>query len=156
MGRLQRNWPFIEAMAASDASKASKATNPKPRELPVSGSRMILGVETMEPKAEKVSYNSFSSASGSRLPMKRLAPTSIVSLSLEAALTRIALPCILIMLSTLMAYSASCCALNSTNPNPMCTWVSLSFGMCTLTTGPHCTHSSHSNASSTWLSRSPT
>eukprot|EP00962_Isochrysis_galbana_P035052 scaffold11964_cov90-Isochrysis_galbana.AAC.3 len=143
-------------MAASDASNASNETKPKPRELPVSGSRIILGVETIVPKAEKVSYSSFSSTSGSRLPTKMFAPTSTVSLSLEAALTRMGLPWSLIMLSTLMAYSASGCPLNSTKPNPMCIWVSLSFGMCTLTTGPHCTHSSHSNASSTWLSRSPT
>lgn len=45
-------------------------------ELPVSGSLCILGVERMTPKAEKVSYSSFSSTSGSRFPMKMLAPTS--------------------------------------------------------------------------------
>jgi len=55
MGRLQRNWPFIDSMAASDASKVSKLTKPKPRELPVSGSRMILGVLTITPNAANVS-----------------------------------------------------------------------------------------------------
>lgn len=30
----------------------------------------------MTPKAEKVSYNNFSSTSGSKLPIKTLAPTS--------------------------------------------------------------------------------
>lgn len=37
---------------------------------------------------------------------------------------------------TLMAYSASSSLLNSTNPNPWCTPVILSFGMCTFATGP--------------------
>ena len=34
MGRLHRNWPFMASMAASDASKLSKDTKPKPRLLP--------------------------------------------------------------------------------------------------------------------------
>lgn len=39
-------------------SKQSKETKPKPRELPVSGSRMILGVATITPNAANVSYSS--------------------------------------------------------------------------------------------------
>ena len=45
----------------------------------------------------------FSSTSGSMLPMKRLAPTSRVFLSWLALFTRIGLPYTLIMFSTLMA-----------------------------------------------------
>lgn len=37
---------------------------------------------------------------------------------------------------TLMAYSASSSFLNSTNPKPWCTPVTLSLGMCTFATGP--------------------
>lgn len=48
--------------------------------------------------------NTFSSTSGSKLPMKRLAPTSRVSLSWDALFTLIALPNSLIMLRILMAY----------------------------------------------------
>ena len=45
-------------------------------EFPVSVSRMILGGWRMTPKALKVSYRSFSSTSGSRLPTKIFAPTT--------------------------------------------------------------------------------
>ena len=70
----------------------------------MSGSRMILGVEITSPNAEKVSYNSFSSSSASRLPTNRLAPTSLVFFPSCAALfTRIGFPNSLIMFSTLMA-----------------------------------------------------
>jgi len=157
IGRLHRNWPFIASMAASLASNVSNETKPKPRLLPVSGSRMILGVWTITPKAENVSYTSFSSTSVSRLPTKMLAPTSSVSsFSREAWLTRIGLPNILIIFSTFIAYCVSSSDLNSTKPNPMCCCVSLSFGMCTFATGPHCTQSSHSSVSETCASRSPT
>ena len=139
----------MASMAASELSNVSNATKPKPRELPVSGSRIILGVAVMTPKAEKVSYSSFSSTSGSRLPTKMFAPTSRFSLSRDAALTRMGLPWSLIMLSTLMAYCESSSDLNSTKPKPMCCCVSLSLGMCTLTTGPHCTQSSQRTASVT-------
>lgn len=47
--------PFIASMAASDASKLAKLTKAYPFELPVSGSRMILGVCKMTPNAENVS-----------------------------------------------------------------------------------------------------
>lgn len=53
---------------------------------------MILGVWRMTPKAEKVSYRSFSSTSGSRLPMKMLAPTSRFFWCADALLTRMGLP----------------------------------------------------------------
>ena len=119
IGALQRNCPFIASIAASDDSNVSKETKPKPRDEPVSGSRMILGVATIRPKAENVSYSSFSSTSGSRLPIKMLAPTSTVSRSLLAGLTRMGFPKSLIMLRTLIAYSASCSARNSTKPKPM-------------------------------------
>ena len=49
------------------------------------------GVDNMPPKAEKVSYNNFSSTSGSRLPIKRLAPISRFFLSWDALFTRIGL-----------------------------------------------------------------
>ena len=55
---LHRNWPFMASMAVSEDSKLSYDTKPKPLEAPVSGSRMILGVATIIPKAEKVSYSS--------------------------------------------------------------------------------------------------
>jgi len=84
IGRLHKNWPFMDSIAASEASNVSNETKPKPRELPVSGSRMILGVAMMAPKAAKVSYSSFSSTSGSRFPTKMFAPMSSVSLSREA------------------------------------------------------------------------
>ena len=58
--RLHRNWPFMDSMAASAASKPSYDTKPKPRLPPVSGSRMILGVAMMSPNALKVSYSSCS------------------------------------------------------------------------------------------------
>lgn len=45
----------------SITSKQSKDTKPKPLELPVSGSLMILGVATMTPNALKVSYNNCAS-----------------------------------------------------------------------------------------------
>ena len=163
-------------MAASLASKVSKETKPKPRLLPESGSRMILGVLTMTPKAEKVSYSSFSSTSASRLPTKMLAPTSSVSFSREAWLTRMGLPKSLIMFNTcrassarassrrsrtrqvlgprhtFMAYCASSSALNSTKPKPMCCCVSLSLGMCTFATGPHCRQGpGRGVASAPWL-----
>ena len=64
---------------------------------------MILGVWITTPNALKVSYRSFSSSSGSRLPTKRLAPTSLDFLSTEALFVRIGLPNSLIMFSTLMA-----------------------------------------------------
>eukprot|EP00638_Chattonella_subsalsa_P011569 CAMPEP_0117788286 /NCGR_PEP_ID=MMETSP0948-20121206/6920_1 /TAXON_ID=44440 /ORGANISM="Chattonella subsalsa, Strain CCMP2191" /LENGTH=79 /DNA_ID=CAMNT_0005617617 /DNA_START=154 /DNA_END=393 /DNA_ORIENTATION=- len=79
-------------MAKSAASKLSKDTNPNPFEFPVSGSRMILGVVVMNPNAEKVSYSSFSSTSGSKFPMNKLAPTSSVFLSWLALFTRIGFP----------------------------------------------------------------
>ena len=41
MARLHRYWLFIDSIAASDDSKLSKLTKPKPRLSPVSGSRMI-------------------------------------------------------------------------------------------------------------------
>lgn len=44
MARLHRYWPFMASMAASDASKLAKLMKAYPLELPVSGSRMILGV----------------------------------------------------------------------------------------------------------------
>ena len=50
----------MASMAASLASKLSYETKPKPREAPVSGSRMILGVATIMPNALKVSYSSCS------------------------------------------------------------------------------------------------
>ena len=84
IGRLHRNWPFIASIAASDASNVSNATKPKPRELPVSPSRMIFGVDVTTPNAANVSYSSFSSTSVSRLPTKMFAPTSSVSLSRDA------------------------------------------------------------------------
>ena len=43
-----------------------------------------LGVCKITPKAEKVSYNNFSSISGSRFPMNTLAPTSRFLLCAEA------------------------------------------------------------------------
>ena len=76
MARLHRYWPFIASIAASEASKLAKLMNAKPLLLPVSGSRIIFGVCSMTPNALNVSYSNFSSTSGSRLPMKRFAPTS--------------------------------------------------------------------------------
>ena len=55
---LQRYWPFMASMAASDASKPSKLTKPKPLLDPLSGSLMILGVAMTMPNALKVSYSS--------------------------------------------------------------------------------------------------
>lgn len=48
-------------------------------------------------------WHTFSSTSGSKFPMNRLAPTSRVSLSCDALFTRMALPKSLIMFSTLIA-----------------------------------------------------
>ena len=56
--------------------------------LPVSGSLIIFGVCNMTPKAEKVSYNNFSSISGSRFPTNRFAPTSRFFWCDEALFTR--------------------------------------------------------------------
>ena len=64
---------------------------------------MILGVFTMTPNALKVSYKSFSSTSGSRLPTNKLAPTSRVFLSWLALFIRTGLPNSLTMFNTLMA-----------------------------------------------------
>jgi len=55
MGLLHKYCPFMASIAASDDSKLSKLTNPKPRLSPESGSLIILGVEMMTPKALKVS-----------------------------------------------------------------------------------------------------
>mmetsp|Transcript_7330 Transcript_7330/g.25829 ORF Transcript_7330/g.25829 Transcript_7330/m.25829 type:complete len:255 (-) Transcript_7330:372-1136(-) len=101
-GLLHRNCPSIASMAASAASNESYDTNPKPREAPVSGSRMIFGVCTMAPKALKVSYSSFSSRSGSRLPTNRLAPMSSSLRSVMDLFTRMGRPKSLIMLRTFM------------------------------------------------------
>ena len=60
--------------AASAAPKSSKEAKPKPLDAPVSGSLMIR-VEITTPKALNVSYNSFSSTSGSKFPINRFAPT---------------------------------------------------------------------------------
>ena len=74
----------MASMAASLASKLAKLMKAKPFEFPVSGSLMIFGVCRITPNALKISYSSFSSISGSRFPMKTLAPTSRF-LVLEAA-----------------------------------------------------------------------
>ena len=81
-------------MARSLASNASNATKPKPLLRLVISSHMMFGGLMIVPNAEKVSYSNFSSTSdGSRLPMKRFAPTSSVPdpdfLSSELLLTRI-------------------------------------------------------------------
>jgi hypothetical protein len=39
-------------------------------------SKLTFGVCKITPKAENVSYNNFSSTSGSRLPINKFAPTS--------------------------------------------------------------------------------
>uniref|UniRef100_A0A182UYK9 Uncharacterized protein n=1 Tax=Anopheles merus TaxID=30066 RepID=A0A182UYK9_ANOME len=103
MGRLQRYCPFMASMAASDASKLAKFMKANPFELPVSGSRIIFGVCRITPKAENVSYSSFSSTSKSRLPMKMFAPTSRLFWWAEALFTRIGLPYSLIMFMILIA-----------------------------------------------------
>lgn len=64
---------------------------------------MIFGVATMTPNALNVSYSIFSSTSGSRLPMNKLAPTSRAFFSWEALLTRTGFPWTLIMFSTFIA-----------------------------------------------------
>ncbi len=74
-----------------------------PFELPVSGSRWILGVVRMTPNAEKVSYKSFSSTSGSKFPMKMFAPTSRFFWCADALLTLIGFPYSFIMFMILMA-----------------------------------------------------
>lgn len=61
---LHRNCPCMASMAESAASKLSYETKPKPRERPVSGSRIIFGVATIIPKAEKVSYSSCGTSTG--------------------------------------------------------------------------------------------
>ena len=58
------------------ASKLAKLIKANPFELFVSLSLMILGTCKIMPKALNVSYKSFSSTSGSKLPIKRLAPIS--------------------------------------------------------------------------------
>ena len=122
----------MASMAASDASNVSKETKPKPRELPESPSRIIFGVDTMTPNAEKVSYSSFSSTSRSRLPTKMLAPDvdRVALLGGRVDADRLAkeldhvedLDCILGV-----RHRAKW-----TKPKPMCCCGSLSFGMCTL------------------------
>ncbi len=52
---LHRNWPPMASIAPSAAWKESKLTKPNPREAPVSGSRMILGVCVICPNALNVS-----------------------------------------------------------------------------------------------------
>lgn len=54
-----------------------------------------------------------------------------------------------------MAYVSSVSALQNSS-KPWCWPVTLSFGMCVLTTGPACKNSSHSNGSETFSSRPPT
>lgn len=116
MGRPPRYCPFIASIAASDASKSSKLMNPKPLEVPDSGSRITFGLLTTTPKALKVLYSSVSSTSGSKFPMNRLAPTSWAALSWVALLTRRGFPKSLIMFRILIAYAASSSDLNSTKP----------------------------------------
>ena len=89
----------MASIAESDASKLAKLMKAKPCahvmshwvqetgigrsvgrllqtfDAPVSGSRMTLGCCKMTPNALNVSYSSFSSTSGSRLPINKLAPT---------------------------------------------------------------------------------
>ena len=48
----------MASIALSAASNPSYDTKPKPRDAPVSGSRMIFGVLMIMPKALKVSYSS--------------------------------------------------------------------------------------------------
>lgn len=103
IGRLHKYCPFIASIAASDASKLAKLINAKPLEFPVSGSLIILGVCKITPNAENVSYNNFSSTSGSRLPMNIFAPTSKFFWWAEALLTRIGFPYSLIMFIILIA-----------------------------------------------------
>lgn len=62
MLRLEKNWPFIASIAASDASNESKLTNPNPREVPDSDSIMTFADKTA-PKREKVWNNIRSSTS---------------------------------------------------------------------------------------------
>ena len=76
IARLHKYCPFIASIAASEASKLAKLMNANPLLLPVSGSLIIFGVCRITPKALNVSYKSFSSTSGSRFPMNKLAPTS--------------------------------------------------------------------------------
>lgn len=103
MDLLHRYWPFIASIAASDASKEAKLMNAYPFEFPVSGSLIILGVWRMTPKAEKVSYSSFSSTSGSKFPMNMLAPTSRFFWWADALFTRIGFPNSFIMFIILIA-----------------------------------------------------
>ena len=102
-GLLDKNWPFIASMAASEASKVAKLTKPNPLDSPVSGSRITFGVRVTTPKALKVSYRYFSSTSGSRLPTKRLAPTSCSMRSLADLFTFMGLSYTLSMFKILMA-----------------------------------------------------
>lgn len=91
----------------SDASNESKLQKPKPLLSLVASSRIILGGRMSVPKAEKVSYKRDSSTSvGSKFPMNKLAPTSLVWSALllrEDLLTRMGLPYSLIMLRIVMA-----------------------------------------------------
>lgn len=50
--------PFMASMAASEASKESNATKPKPLDAPVLSSRWTFGVVTTTPNALNVSYSS--------------------------------------------------------------------------------------------------
>ena len=149
--------------AASEASKESYDTNPYDKERPVASSLPTWAASTNRPNAEKVSCKILSSTSGDKLPMNKLAPTSIrfnVALSvptlLLAQLTRSGRPYTLTMFMINCAYSASLGARNSTKA--MFLWLpnTLSLGMYTLTTRPTCVNNSHNRASLTLESKLPT
>jgi hypothetical protein len=65
--------------------------------------RLTFGVSAIAPKRWNVSYSSCSLTPLPRLPMKRLAPTSICFLSYEALLARMGLPNSLIWFMILQA-----------------------------------------------------
>lgn len=70
-------WPMVKRRAP-EASKESNARKPKPLDRPVSGSRMILGLLTITPKAEKVSYSSCGGARGEQAWAREVDETGVL------------------------------------------------------------------------------